>query len=147
METGTFHKRRRLNIPAVKAQEARVSSQLRLVDPSSKLTAGNIEEDNEALPTAQEGLISLHRSISPPISKGNHNSEAAISLSIGDAAASENSKSHTSTTIPSPIRLTRICDLDASKNVDTIGLDDILGDPLIKECWQFNYLFDVDFLM
>lgn len=24
---------------------------------------------------------------------------------------------------------------------------DILGDPLISECWEFNYLHDVDFLM
>jgi len=28
-----------------------------------------------------------------------------------------------------------------------VGLRDILGDPMIRECWQFNYLFDVDFLM
>ncbi len=22
-----------------------------------------------------------------------------------------------------------------------------MGDPLIKECWEFNYLHDIDFLM
>jgi hypothetical protein len=22
-----------------------------------------------------------------------------------------------------------------------------LGDPLIKECWNFNFLFDLDFVM
>lgn len=32
-------------------------------------------------------------------------------------------------------------------NEDTVRLRDILGDPMIRECWQFNYLFDVDFLM
>lgn len=53
------------------------------------------------------------------------------------------------TIIPSPIKLTHIRDLPASSgnNVDTVKLRDILGDPMIRECWQFNYLFDVDFLM
>ncbi|KAJ5150043.1 hypothetical protein N7448_001621 [Penicillium atrosanguineum] len=32
-------------------------------------------------------------------------------------------------------------------NVDTVKLRDILGDPMIRECWNFNYLFDVDFVM
>lgn len=35
----------------------------------------------------------------------------------------------------------------SGNNVDTVKLRDILGDPLIKECWQFNYCFDVDWLM
>lgn len=47
----------------------------------------------------------------------------------------------------SPIQLTRIRDLPPEQNVDAISLRDILGDPLIKECWQFNYLFDIEFLM
>ena len=38
-------------------------------------------------------------------------------------------------------------DLPSSYNVDTISLKDILGEPLIQECWIFNYLFDVDFVM
>jgi len=49
--------------------------------------------------------------------------------------------------VSSPIQLTRIDDLMPSQNVDTIGLKDILGDPLIKECWNFNFLFDLDFVM
>lgn len=49
--------------------------------------------------------------------------------------------------VPSPVQLTAIKDLHASLNIDTISLNDILGDPLIKECWLFNYLFDVDFVM
>ncbi len=32
-------------------------------------------------------------------------------------------------------------------NRDTVTLNDILGDPLIAECWEFNYLHDIDFLM
>ncbi|EUC29259.1 hypothetical protein COCCADRAFT_8516 [Bipolaris zeicola 26-R-13] len=49
--------------------------------------------------------------------------------------------------IPSPVQLTRIERLPMEKNVDTVGLADLLGDPLIKECWNFNYLFDLDFVM
>ncbi|KAH9876964.1 hypothetical protein IAQ61_002325 [Plenodomus lingam] len=49
--------------------------------------------------------------------------------------------------IPSPIQLIRIEDMGAMQNVDAIGLGDILGDPLIRECWNFNYLFDLGFVM
>jgi tyrosyl-DNA phosphodiesterase-1 len=47
----------------------------------------------------------------------------------------------------SPFQLTRITDLPPASNVDTISLKDILGDPLISECWEFNYLHNLDFLM
>ena len=47
----------------------------------------------------------------------------------------------------SPFQLTRITDLPPASNVDTISLKDILGDPLIAECWEFNYLHNLDFLM
>jgi hypothetical protein len=49
--------------------------------------------------------------------------------------------------VPSPISLTRIAGLAAHQNVDAVGLGDLLGDPLIKECWNFNFLFDLDFVM
>lgn len=48
--------------------------------------------------------------------------------------------------VPSPVQLSAIKDLHADLNIDTVSLKDILGDPLIKECWLFNYLFDVDFV-
>lgn len=47
----------------------------------------------------------------------------------------------------SAFQLTRIADLPPSSNVETISLKDILGDPLISECWEFNYLHNLDFLM
>lgn len=47
----------------------------------------------------------------------------------------------------SPFQLTKIRDLPPESNVDTVTLGDILGDPLISECWEFNYLHDLDFLM
>lgn len=50
-------------------------------------------------------------------------------------------------TIPSPMQLNHIGDLPASSNIDTLKLSDILGDPMIKECWLFNYLFNIDFIM
>ncbi|KAI1470364.1 phospholipase D/nuclease [Daldinia caldariorum] len=49
--------------------------------------------------------------------------------------------------IPSPIRLTTIKDLPEESNTGAISLHDILGDPLIAECWEFNFMHDVDFLM
>lgn len=47
----------------------------------------------------------------------------------------------------SPIQLTHIRDLPAAENVHTVTLNDIVGDPLIKECWSFNFMTSVDFLM
>ena len=48
---------------------------------------------------------------------------------------------------PSPVQLSFVKDLPSSANLDTISLHEILGDPLIKECWLFNYCFNVDFMM
>jgi tyrosyl-DNA phosphodiesterase 1 len=47
----------------------------------------------------------------------------------------------------SPFHLTQIADLPPPSNVDTVSLKGILGNPLISECWEFNYLHDLDFLM
>lgn len=47
----------------------------------------------------------------------------------------------------SPWQLTWIRDLKESNNHDAITLKDILGDPLISECWEFNYLHNIPFLM
>jgi hypothetical protein len=49
--------------------------------------------------------------------------------------------------IKSPFQLTAIKDLPPSENVDAITLKDLLGDPLIKECWNFNYLHDINFIV
>ena len=49
--------------------------------------------------------------------------------------------------ISSPIQLSYVEGLSLSNNIDTVSLKDIVGDPLVKECWAFNYLIDVDFLM
>lgn len=49
--------------------------------------------------------------------------------------------------VSSPFQLTKIRDLAPHQNVDTVELKNILGDPLIQECWNFNFLFDLDFVM
>lgn len=47
----------------------------------------------------------------------------------------------------SPWQLTRIRDLPETANRDTVSLQDLLGDPLIRECWQFNFLHDIPFIV
>ncbi|KAL8726205.1 MAG: hypothetical protein Q9181_006144 [Wetmoreana brouardii] len=58
-----------------------------------------------------------------------------------------NDISHAPRSMASPIQLSTVNGLPASSNIDTVSLSDILGDPLIKECWLFNYCFDIDFVM
>ena len=78
---------------------------------------------------------------------------AATSTSSSDNADNP-SKSTTEPTNPryrtlirSPMQLNFVGELPASSNADCISLGGLLGDPMIKECWLFNYLFDVDFVM
>lgn len=50
-------------------------------------------------------------------------------------------------TIKSPIRLTKIRDLPDSENLDTLSLDEILGDPSLGKMWQFNFMMSIPFVM
>ena len=86
------------------------------------------------------------RSISPP-GKRNAVLEASPVPQAQSPARKPATAKSSSTLIPSPVQLNNIVELPAASNVDTVSLRDILGDPLISECWLFNYLFDVDFLM
>ncbi|KAJ9653287.1 hypothetical protein H2198_007531 [Neophaeococcomyces mojaviensis] len=47
----------------------------------------------------------------------------------------------------SPFQLLRARGLPSQDNIDTISLHDILGDPLIKEAWIFNFCFNVNWTM
>ncbi|CAK7268138.1 hypothetical protein SEPCBS119000_002910 [Sporothrix epigloea] len=47
----------------------------------------------------------------------------------------------------SPFQLTAIRDLPPSANVDALTIHDVFGDPRVVECWEFNFLHDLDFLM
>ena len=87
------------------------------------------------------------RSISPPPRRTPRKAQPVAGF--GDAFPKEvlSSPRKGESLISSPIQLNNITELPASSNVDTVSLRDILGDPLISECWLFNYLFDVDFLL
>lgn len=90
------------------------------------------------------------RSISPPARKKRRckspNPTASLTIETPEQP-SEQRCSEMMRVFPSPMQLNKIPDLPAASNVDTVSLRDILGDPLISECWIFNYLFDVDFVM
>ncbi|KAL4807085.1 phospholipase D/nuclease [Aspergillus unguis] len=106
-------------------------------------------------------LASLHRSITPPPARPSRAKTNNPTAPISPHESEKTKKADLLDTsnkppcprepqlIPSPIQLTRIRDFsDALRNnEDTVRLSDLLGDPLIRECWQFNFLFDVDFLM
>lgn len=108
--------------------------------------------------TVKSPLRSLGLEISPPPGRSSSASQDASQVKdiSRDHADDEQETARTTEAsriasnvdfIRSPIQLTRIQDLPASSNVDTVSLTNILGDPLIRECWQFNFLFDVDFVM
>ncbi|OHE95703.1 tyrosyl-DNA phosphodiesterase [Colletotrichum orchidophilum] len=83
------------------------------------------EDVNEPVPAAQsDDLKSLNRPVSPPTKRKSGGLR-----------------------IKSPFQLTTIRDLPEAANRDSVGLADILGDPLIAECWEFNFLHDIHFLM
>lgn len=110
-----------------------------------KLTSNSASDAPEN--THSPNLASLHRSITPPPARPGR-------VPLSPHQNSEKKDTPTTNTnqpqlIPSPIQLTHIRDFSDSlkNNEDTVRLRDILGDPMIRECWQFNYLFDVDFLM
>lgn len=90
--------------------------------------------------------VSLTRSISPPPRK-------KVSTVFQNATAATEVTSRPPTELanriilPSPFQLTPIRDAPQESNVDAVSLRDLLGDPLVTECWDFNYLHDIDFLM
>ncbi|KAJ5666856.1 hypothetical protein N7462_011265 [Penicillium macrosclerotiorum] len=108
-------------------------------------------------------LASLHRSVTPPPSRARATLSAPATPACPDLANDRvedksnrsvklnitDSSPQSPQLVPSLVQLTHIRDFPDHKeyNVDTVKLRDILGDPMIRECWQFNYLFDVDFLM
>ncbi|KAK3374392.1 tyrosyl-DNA phosphodiesterase I [Lasiosphaeria ovina] len=91
----------------------------------------------------------LLRPISPPPKKRRMISEAPEDSGYLETSPGEDKpcRPPDKRRFDSPFHLTRIRDLPPELNIDTIGLNDILGDPLISECWEFNYLHDIDFLM
>jgi tyrosyl-DNA phosphodiesterase 1 len=126
-----------------------------------KITNSDDENDKNGLKKNRTALASLSRSVTPPLTSRDKrplnnqhdhiDHTRQIIDSIQNAQSNDKFNSILSEVQPriirSPIQLTHIRDLPADKNIDTVQLYDILGDPMIRECWQFNYCFDVDFVM
>ncbi|RAO70129.1 uncharacterized protein BHQ10_006141 [Talaromyces amestolkiae] len=130
-----------------------------------KTTDSDDENDKDAPKKNRATLASLSRSVTPPLTSRDrlrnndrHDNQTdhtdRTSHSIDSIKCRKphdelkiNNAEEQPRIIRSPIQLTHIRDLPADKNIDTIQLHDILGDPMIRECWQFNYCFDIDFLM
>ena len=94
-------------------------------------------------PAIRRRLLSID---SPPHSKHDH--VATVPSSSPSSTSSKKPASPSGRKmVPSPIQLSTVSELPVSSNVDSVSLKDILCDPLIKECWLFNYLVDVDFVM
>lgn len=91
-----------------------------------------LSNDEDVTTSAEKLPSTLTSSISPPPLRRSKKVEA------------ETSKPKV---MKSPFQITWIQDLPESSNVDAVSLKDILGHPLIAECWEFNYLHDLDFLM
>ncbi|KAF7553847.1 hypothetical protein G7Z17_g3315 [Cylindrodendrum hubeiense] len=73
--------------------------------------------------------------------------EFAVPESFIRPISPPNKKRRTAPVLKSPWQLTWIQDLPEDQNRDAVTLKDLLGDPLISECWEFNYLHDISFLM
>ena len=108
--------------------------------------------------SAQANHAARDQSISPPPKRnatraGDAIGKEVIDLTDSDAQPkavdpiSSQAKQMPSHVIPSPVQLNFVRDLPATNNIDTIKLSDILGDPILEECWLFNYLFEMDFVM
>ncbi|KAI1081636.1 phospholipase D/nuclease [Whalleya microplaca] len=96
-----------------------------MAEPPSKRRRVSDADEDHTVKESDRTPMSLSHPISPPRKK--RNKERKL--------------------IPSPFQLTTIRDLPEASNIDAVSLKDLLGDPLIAECWEFNYLHDVDFLM
>jgi len=138
-------KRQRLNGPSDDVQELHIGS-------ASSLRHGNTTA--LAIETNVATLTSLTEPISPPARRRAQkesidltNEKPSLEGLKSCPDAGQNVVDESTINIPSPIQLTRVEGLAELNNVDTVNLRDIIGDPLIKECWVFNYLFEVDFLL
>ena len=116
---------------------ARESKRRRISEASEVLRDGSISPPPKRNASAKSGRFQTHVSTNMNAVKG----EATLGSDKGNV---ERPKPKV---VPSPVQLNFIEELPAVSNVNTISLGSILGDPMIKECWLFNYLFDMDFIM
>ena len=117
--------------------DVRESKKRRISEVSEVLRDGSISPPPKRNTSAKSGHVQSHESSDKSTVKGK-------ATSASDKGDVEQPKPKV---VPSPIQLNFIEELPAISNVNTISLGSILGDPMIKECWLFNYLFDMDFIM
>ena len=116
---------------------ARESRKRRISETSEFLRDGSISPPPKRNASGKSGHAQTHVSLD----------ENAVMGKVPLATDKGNVERPKLKVVPSPIQLNFIEELPAISNVDTISLGSILGDPMIKECWLFNYLFDMDFVM
>lgn len=136
---------------------------LKMERPSKR---ARLDDDVVASKAGRSSPLSLTHRISPPPTKKTRPSvtpseeeieTASESASETESEAESQSESEIQPTpegsgsqpsiFRSPFQLTKIRDLPPASNQDTVTLTDLLGDPLISECWNFNYLHDIPFLL
>ncbi|KIW18729.1 hypothetical protein PV08_03018 [Exophiala spinifera] len=128
----------------VRARRARfLSSISRPISPPGTSRSGT----GTPQPETSTASISDQGSAQPPASQKREHRTRTLREGEPTATRKPNGQDRHVRYIPSPFRLTSIRDLPASGNNDTVSLHGILGNPLIKEAWIFNYCFDVDWLM
>jgi hypothetical protein len=128
---------------ALKVESDDATEGIKLSQPAIRIPTAIIKQEH--LETVGNSQRTKDESTDPDTEDNDMNEVAHPSLK-GEEVASKSTPPPVRV-LPSPIQLTRIRDLPSSNNVDTIGLRDLIGDPMIKECWQFNFLLDLDFIM
>ena len=116
---------------------ARESRKRRISEASEVLRDGSISPPPKRNASAKNGHLQN------PLSTDTN----AVRTNATLASDNDNVGRPKAKVVPSPVQLNFIEELPAISNVNTISLGSILGDPMIKECWLFNYLFDMDFIM
>lgn len=122
--------------------------------PTKRQRVSCLDQGENGLTTDVDtaSLVSLRRPVTPPLTRQlRRDSPSKAEDEPPQLREDQDSvcPAKQPSVIRSPIQLTHIRDLPSSSgsNVDAVQLKDILGNPLIRECWQFNYCFDVDFIM
>jgi tyrosyl-DNA phosphodiesterase 1 len=99
-------------------------------------------------------LKSMSTPVSPPRKRRSSQGEmtgapepAGVDTDAAAKSQKDTDKMPSRPSLRSPFQLTAIHDLPASANVDTVTIRDVFGDPRVIECWEFNFLHDLDFLM
>lgn len=128
------------------------------MEPPPKRRRLSVEPSEQDPPgtSGQSTPRSLSHPVSPPRKRRGRRPAAQSEGEKEHAQISPASTAHTdiplsthqvNQTFKSPFQLTWVQDLPDAANTDAVTLRDILGNPLIAECWDFNYLHDVDFLI